>query len=58
MKIKLYQTENLEWLENAVNEYLKPFADARVDLHLTTAPASPGYDNDRVTILVAIKEEE
>jgi len=57
MKIKLFRETHLERLENAVNEYLTPFQDARVELHLTSEPGEPEYDG-QVTVMVAIKEEE
>ena len=66
MKIKLFRETNLERLENAVNEYLTPFQDTRVELHLTSEPGEPEHDTDlirrsldgQVTVMVVIKEEE
>jgi hypothetical protein len=57
MKIKLFREAKLGWLEMAVNEYLKPFPDDRVELYLTTEPGNPA-DNAQVTVMVVIKEEE
>lgn len=57
MKIKFFREADLEWMEGAVNEYLKPFQDDRIELHLTAEPGQPEY-NGQVTVMVAIKEGE